>query len=102
MQVPVHVDEVVRFATPIPRYVVWVLACVWMLGVLFFGYRLVRDLRTTYAALRPLEPAHSKITSRAEHWQQRLNLKGEVRILAGGAEQGWHVGWPLWCCRQPR
>ena len=101
VQVPVHVDEVVRFSTPIPGYVVWALAGVWGLGVLFFGYRLGRDLQATYAALRSLEVAHSKILSRAQHWQQRLNLKGEVRIVAGGAEHGWHVGWLLFKWRRP-
>lgn len=101
VQVPVHVDEVVRFATPIPGYVVWALASFWLIGVLFFGYRLARELQATQAALRALEPAHSKITARAQHWQQRLNLKGEIRIMAGGAEQAWHVGWVLFKRRRP-
>lgn len=100
VQVRVPVDQVVRLETAVPGYMALTLLAVWAVGFLYHLYQLYMDLRLTYAAIGNHD-AHSKIRSRAQHWQYRLNLKGEVRIVCTGAEQGWHVGGSLFGKRRP-
>jgi len=91
IQVSVPVTEITRFVSPIPGYVVAALLFIWTLGCLRHLFRLAMDLRETYATLTSYTPVPSHIEARARHWQNRLNLKGELRVLCGGAEHAWHI-----------
>jgi len=91
VQVPVRVDQMVRLDTQAPSYFVYVLGIVWALGACFHLVKLWRDLGATRRAAAAVEGAPLSMAGRVAHWQQRLNLKSEVRLCCGGAEQGWHV-----------
>ena len=91
IQVHVPVTELTRFASPIPGYVVGVLLFIWTLGCVRHLFHLAMDLRATRAVLANYIQVPSKIESRVQHWQNRLDLKGRTRVLCGGAEHAWHA-----------
>lgn len=91
VQVPVPVDEVVSFNTPLPAYVASILLAVWVLGA-FYHLRLVaRQISAALARAARIPDAHSKIVSRSMHWQKRLAYEGPIKIVCGGSEQAWHM-----------
>jgi hypothetical protein len=96
VQVPVPVDEVVSFDTPVPSYVASILLVLWILGVIYQLGRVIRQISTTLAHAARATDAHSKIVGRCTHWQKRLAYEGPVKVVCGGSEQAWHAGkpWP--------
>jgi len=91
VQVPVRVDELVRLQTQVPSYLVYALGAGWMLGALYHVGGLWRDLGATRRAAALADAAQPSMAARMGHWQQRLNLKAEVRLHCGGAEHAWHT-----------
>ncbi|MCZ6643984.1 MAG: hypothetical protein O7F71_20600, partial [Gammaproteobacteria bacterium] len=61
----------------------WALAAAWMIGVLWNIALSARANRKFAARYRDLEPADEKLGKRLAHWQQRLELKHEVRLGFG-------------------
>jgi hypothetical protein len=100
IQVPVPVDEVVSFNTPVPTYVVTVLLGLWVLGVIYQLSRVIRQISTTLAHAARATDAHSKIVSRCTHWQKRLAYERPIKVVCGGSEQAWHAVKP-WFGVQP-
>ena len=92
VQVPVPVEQLQRYDTPWPAYVVWALLSVWLLGALVQLVRLALEWRRSAGLVAELPEANSKIGSRIGHWTQRLNLPITVEVRCEGAEVPWHVG----------
>ncbi len=92
LQVPVPVDEIVQLQTSVPAVVATGVLGLWMLGVMFFLYKVFIDLQATFVGVARHRDAHGEIQARTQHWQLRLNLRDEIRVVCGDAEQAWHVG----------
>ncbi len=100
IQVPVPVEHLERFATPVPAYVTWALLSIWLTGLLWQVSRLVLSSLRTRRAVGALAEGGAKLNERAAHWSRRLNLGKSVLVRAEGSQAPWHVGADRWR-RQP-
>ncbi len=92
VQVPVPVEQMRRYDTPWPAYVVWALLSVWLLGAVAQLVRLAAEWRRSSRMVADLPAANPKISDRVGHWTRRLNLPITVAVRCDGAEVPWHVG----------
>ena len=96
IQMPVHVDQIVRINSEVPTYFIYALSLVWLTGMGWFLFRLYSTWLATIRQAIPADnktgvQAPSKIQSRLKHWSARLNLTTEVHLYCFGGQQGWHV-----------
>lgn len=91
VQMPVYVDEVVRFETRVPAVTFAVLMAIWLLGV---GVVLVLLLRQWVhsAKLASQGPGvDDKLARRVAHWCQRISYRGQPNFRSGGSQAPWHI-----------
>jgi hypothetical protein len=90
LRMTVYVVQAETFESAWPRLTTTLAVSLWLLGVVVSGRRLWRKIDATRAEVVDNMPGE-KLRKRLGHWQGRLNINAELRLVVGGAQEPWHT-----------
>ena len=90
MRMPVYVDEMVGFSQGWPGIVTYLLLTIWLGGVGYALYQLIRQYQMAKIAI-PQEEVPQKIAKRLQHWCKRLDLEHQVGVQCAGGSMPSHI-----------
>ncbi len=90
LRMTVYVVQAETFESTWPRLATALTISFWLLGVGVSGHRLWQKIDATRAEVVDNAPSE-KLKKRLSHWQGRLNIDAELRLVVQGAQVPWHT-----------
>ena len=86
IKMPVYVEQAQQFGTSIPAWISYAVAFIWLCGVVWGVWQLLRQIMEAKAGLiADGAEIDDTIQKRVKHWLVRLNISPGPRVLIGGS-----------------